>query len=255
MPELLSPQFGLLVLAAFLASVVSTSVGFGFGVTLVSVLQFFIPPVQIVGLGIIIGLINSLLRVLETRKIRTDGMSLRVTLSGLLGVPLGVALLRFADPLFLKRYFSIAILTATVLLIMNWRSGYKARREGRIARAVQFSAGTVGGFMCGSSNLGGYAVVLCSLVQHWDKMASHAVFSRYFLATTLAAAVGLLLGGLYDVTTVLTGLGLVPVVWGGFAIGARLRDRISEVRFRQYLMLFLGILAVAGFLNTLGWGE
>lgn len=255
MPDLLSLQFGLLVLATFLASVISTSVGFGFGIILVSVLQFFVPPVQIVGLGIIIGLVSSLLRVLETRRIRTDGMSLRVTLSGVVGVPLGVGLLRFADPLFLKRYFSVAILAATVLLMMSWRSRHMARRDGGTARAVQISAGALGGFMCGSSNLGGPAVVLCSLIQQWDKMATHAVFSRYFLATALASAVGLMLCGLYDGTTVLTGLGLVPVVWGGFAIGTRLRDRISELRFRQYLMVFLGILAVAGFLNTLGLGN
>jgi uncharacterized membrane protein YfcA len=165
-------------------------------------------------------------------------------------------MLSLADPLFLRRYFSVAIFAATVLLmVMSWRSRHVARREARAARTVQVSAGVLGGFMCGSSNLGGPPVVLCSLVQHWDKMTTHAVFSRYFLATALASAVGLVLCGLYDRMTVLTGLGLVPVVWGGFVIGTSLRNRISEQQFRKYLMVFLAILAVAGFLNTLRLGN
>jgi len=251
MPDFLSWQFGLLILATFLASTASTAVGFGFGIILVSFFQFFVPTVHIVGLGLVIGLANSLLRVLETRTLRTDGISLRVSFSGVLGVPLGVSLLRFADPLFLKRYVSVAVLVATVMLMISRRSRSTASRDGRTARAVQIFSGVLGGFMCGSSNLGGPAVVLCSLIHHWDKMTAHAVFSRYFLATTAVSVVGLMLCELFDQATVVTGLGLVPVVWAGFAIGTRLRDRIPEQQFRQYLMVLLGILAVAGLLNTL----
>ena len=87
MPDFLSWQFGLLILATFLASTASTAVGFGFGIILVSFFQFFVPTVHIVGLGLVIGLANSLLHVLETRTLRTDGISLRVSFSGVLGVP------------------------------------------------------------------------------------------------------------------------------------------------------------------------
>ncbi len=52
MPEPMSWQFGLLILATLTARALSTSVGFGFGVTLVSLLQFIISPVQIVGRGL-----------------------------------------------------------------------------------------------------------------------------------------------------------------------------------------------------------
>jgi len=99
MPNLAGLNLGLLVLASFLASATSTSLGFGFGMVLVSLLQFFVPPVQIVGLGIIIGAVNCLFRVVETRRVGTDGTSLRVAFSGVLGVSPGVGLLRLADPL------------------------------------------------------------------------------------------------------------------------------------------------------------
>lgn len=82
-------------------------------------------------------------------------------------------------------------------------------------------------------------------------MTAHVVFSRYFLATTVAAIAGLMLCGLYDQTTVYTALGFVPVVWVGHAVGLSLRARIPEQQFRRYLMVFLAILAVAGFLNTI----
>ena len=254
MPDLLSWQFGLLVLATIMASAVSTSVGFGFGITLVSLLQFFVQPVQIVGLGLIMSLANYLMRVIETRDIRTDGIARRVTLSGVIGVPLGVGLLRMADPLFMKRFFSIAILTATVLLLMTWRMHHRARKDGRSARAVEMLMGTIGGFMSGSANLGGFTVVFCSLIHDWEKMAAHVVFSRYFLATTVTAIAGLMLCGLYDLSTVWIALGLVPVVWIGHTAGLRLRAHIPEQAFRQYLMVFLAVLAVAGILNTFWLG-
>jgi uncharacterized protein len=252
MPDLWSLQFGLVILATFAASAVSTSVGFGFGIILVSFLQFFVDPVQIVGLGIIVNIASNLFRVMETRKIRAVGVGLRVTVSGLAGVPIGVALLWFADPLFLKRYFSIAILVSALLLILLWRSQLMTRRGGGFRRTGQVLAGALGGFMCGSANLGGPPVVFCGLVQHWEKMTTHAVFARYFLATTVASAIGLMLCGLFDRTTVLTGLGLIPVVWAGFLVGTTLRAWIPEQRFRQYLMVLLTVLAVVGLLNTYG---
>lgn len=169
MPDFLTWQFGLLVLATIMASAVSTSVGFGFGITLVSLLQFFVQPVQIVGLGLIMSLANYLMRVLETRKIRTDGIARRVAVSGVLGVPLGVGMLRFADPLFLKRFFSIAILTSTLLLMMVWRIRHRTRRGGGAPRMVEVLAGTLGGFMSGSANLGGFTIVFCSLIHDWRK--------------------------------------------------------------------------------------
>ncbi len=252
MPDPWSMQFGLVILATLVASAVSTSVGFGFGIILVSFLQFFVDPVQIVGLGIIISIVNYLLRVMETRRIETQGVALRVALSGVVGVPMGVMLLYYADPLFLKRYFSIAILTSALLLILFWRSRLVTLRTGGSRSIVQIFSGVLGGFMCGSSNLGGPPVVICGLIQHWEKMVTHVVFARYFLATTLASAIGLMLCGLYDQTTILTGLGLTPVVWVGFYIGAKLRNRIPEQQFRQYLMVLLTVLAVVSLLNTYG---
>ncbi len=251
MPELWNLQFGLVILATFVASAVSTSVGFGFGITLVSLLQFFISPVQIVGLGLLMSVANYLMRVLETRHTRTGGVALRVTLSGVLGVPLGVWLLGHADPLFLKRFFSVAIIAATVLLILAWRRYNHPRNVVASPRSVQVLSGALGGFMSGSANLGGFTIVLCSLVHDWNKALAHAVFSRYFLATTSASIMGMMLFGLYDRATVWAAFLLLPVVWVGHRIGLRLRAYIPEEQFRRYLMIFLAVLAVIGFVNTL----
>lgn len=250
MPEVMSWQFGLLILATMSASAVSTSVGFGFGITLVSLLQFFVAPVQIVGLGLMMSVANYLMRAVETRRVRSDGAALRVTLSGVLGVPLGVWLLRYADPLFLKRFFSVAVILTTILLPVLWRNSSRPDKASRFPRTVQVLTGTLGGFMSGSANLGGFTVVICGLLLDWNKTLAHAVFARYFLATTVASILGMMLVGLYDRETVWVAVALIPVVWMGHTIGLRLRTRIPERQFRRYLMAFLAILAVIGFLNT-----
>jgi len=243
-------EMGLVIAAGFLASAISTSLGFGFGITVVSALQFFVPPVQIVGLGVMMSFFNYLFRAVESRDVPTNGIAWRVSLAGMLGVPLGVLFLSIADPLFLRRYISVGILAATGLFLVSSAGNPSPPPQARSARTVQLLSGGVGGFMAGSANLGGFTVAFCSVLQDWEKHLAHGVFSRYFLATTSMTVLGMLVFGLYDRVTFLAGLGMAPVVWAGFAVGTPLRDRIPQQHFKYSVLVLLAVLAVLGFLNT-----
>jgi uncharacterized protein len=250
MSDLTIMHYVLIVLLSFMASTVSTAIGFGINIILVSFLQFFVPPVQIVGIGIIIGTLSAAMRTVDTRKVDTAGASWRMIIPGVLAIPLGLVILYFADAVFLKRLFSVIILTAAMPAIVAGKAKQRRLSDANSARAVQIALGAVGGMMNGSSSMPGPPLVFCSLLQNWEKMHAHALFARYFLATGVATGIGLFVSGLFDWRAIVTGLCLTPIVWGGFAVGIRIRNRISQKRFQTYTTLCLILLGVAGFVNT-----
>lgn len=250
MNEFTNLDFALIALLSFIASTVTTAIGFGLNIMLVSFLQFFMPPVQIVGLGIVLGTFSAAMRTVETRKINTSGTSWRMIVPGVLAIPLGLAILYFSDAFFLKRLFSMIILAGAVLLISTSKAKQQKLPKSKLAQAKQIALGAVGGLMGGSSSMSGPAIVFCSLIQHWEKMSAHAVFARYFLATSITAGIGLYTIGLCDGRTMVIGLYLTPIVWTGFIAGIWVRNRISQQRFRMYTTICLILLAIAGFVNT-----
>ena len=241
----------LIVLLSFVASGVSTAIGFGLNIILVSFLQFFVPPVQLVGLAIIVGTMNAAIRTVETRQIQTAGVSWRLVLPGILAIPAGLMVLCFADIVFLKRFFSVIILASSTLLLVSRRETISGKKNNILAHATQILLGAVGGFVGASSGMPGPPIVFCSLIQRWEKMLAHAVFARFFLVTGIISGTTLFVIGRYEHRTIITGLSLLPVVLAGFFVGTWLRNRISQQQFQRYTMICLILLAIGTFLNTL----
>ncbi len=115
MPEIGSPLFWLIMFLVMVGSFVSASAGFGFAIVLVAALQFFMPPVELVGLIIVLGSVGATLRVIETRKITSWRRSLHFVIPAFFGVPLGVAVLKYLDPLLMKRYLNLALLAGVLM--------------------------------------------------------------------------------------------------------------------------------------------
>lgn len=250
MPAIDTTHIILIILTIFVASSVATAIGFGLGIILLSFLQFFLPPIQLVGLVFIVGIGNSSLRTLQTRRIRTAGIGWRVILPGFLALPVGLAVLCFADPVFLKRFFSTVILASAMLLVFIRPKTSSAPANHRSASIVQIALGALAGFIGSASGMAGPPIVLCSLIQNWAKMVAHAVFARFFLVNGVTGATVLFATGRYQDQTIILALCLMPVVVLGVVVGTWLRDRISQKQFRRYTMICLILLALGGFLNT-----
>lgn len=233
----------LLVLLSFVASVAATAIGFGMNIILISILQFFLPPVQLVTLVTLLGLLNACLRMMVLRHVNTEGISARVLVAGVAAVPLGTTMLIVADAGLLKLLFSLVILFAVVPLLGGGASP-KAQGKPHSGRGGQWFFGAMGGFTAGAAGMPGPPVVWCGLQQQWERSLAHAVFARYFLVTSVMVVGMLALAGKFDRETVLTSMGLLPVVGVGVFTGSRLRDRISQSQFRQYASLGLVLLAV-----------
>jgi uncharacterized membrane protein YfcA len=167
--------------------------------------------------------------------------------AGLLGVPLGTALLEQVRPQPLR-------LGVGILLI-----GYSAwmglvRRPpvitggGRVADAA---VGFVGGLMGGMASLSGPAPTIWVQLRGWNKNEQRGVnqpFNMSVLATALIAAA---VAGLLDRTFWTWAVITVPVSFLAARIGLMLYGRANDAVFRQLVLVLLGLSGVTLIVSAL----
>jgi uncharacterized membrane protein YfcA len=231
------------------SSFISSSVGFGFGIVLVGALQFFMEPVELVGVIVTLGSVGAFLRVMETRGIRGWKGSLRFILPAFLGIPLGVALLKYLDPVLMKRYLNLTLLAGVFMLAYSTKAFHQLRvTEKRRGNGIELLIGFIGGVLQGSCTLSGPPIVLWGVMRGWKKIEMHAILARFFFSIGLFSLLSLRLGGLYDRTVAHASFSLIPAIFVGFLLGTWVRNRISEKRFRMYALGFLSVSGVIGFI-------
>jgi len=248
MLQLGSPLFWLIMGLSLVGSFVAASAGFGFGIILVGALQFFMQPVELVSLIMILICVSSTLRVIETRKIAHRGRAVRFIIFALLGVPLGVALLKYLNPVLMKRYMNLALLAGIFMLAYSMKGPRPLRIENRqMVKILEAFVGFVSGFLSGSCSLPGPPIVMWGVLNGWGKIEMHAALARFFFAIVVFSLINLSINGVYSRSTISVSLALIPAVFAGFKMGTWVRDRITEMKFRLYVLAFLSLSGLTGF--------
>jgi len=247
MPEFGSSFFWLIMFLIMVGSFVSASAGFGFAILLVAALQFFIPTVELVGVIIILGCVGASLRVIETRKIGNWKRSLHFIIPAFFGVPLGVAVLKYLDPILMKRYLNLALLAGVLMLAYSMSGRHHLVSGGtRKKSIIEPFVGFISGFLGGSCTLSGPPIVIWGVLSGWKKMEMHTLWARFFFSIAFFSLINLGLQGMYKRPTIILSLFLIPAVFIGFRIGTWVRDRITERRFRIYVLIFLFLSGLTG---------
>jgi uncharacterized protein len=160
--------------------------------------------------------------------------------AGLLGVPLGTALLEQVRPQPLR--LGVGILLIAYSAWMGFvRRPPVITAGGRIADAA---VGFVGGLMGGMASLSGPAPTIWVQLRGWNKNEQRGVnqpFNMSVLATALVAAA---VAGLLDRTFWIWAVITVPVSFLGARLGLLLYGRANDAVFRQLVLILLGISGV-----------
>ncbi len=236
----------LLVVAfgALLGGFVSGLAGFGMGLLALGVWLHAVSPVMASSLAII----SSVVAQIQTIPTIWHAIDFRriwpMLVAGVLGVPVGVALLgqvrpdafRFGVGVFLLIY-TAAMLAARARVAIAW--------GGRTADAV---VGLGGGVLGGLTGLSGPLPTMWATLRGWGKDQRRGVFQAYNLTTLGAAIVVRAAGGLLTRELGWLLLGALPGTLLGAWLGARAYRRLSDHHFH---LVVLGLLAISGV--TLIW--
>jgi uncharacterized protein len=234
MAALTLQTLGVVWLGAFLGAVAAGGAGFAFALTASAVWLHALEPVHTTMLVVACGTLLHVTLVWPVRRSIEPARLLPFAIGGLIGIPIGVALLTHVDTRGLKGALGLFLVVYGTYALLAPRLP-EIRGGGRAADAA---VGFVGGILGG---LGGYSGVLPSIwtqLRGWRKDVARGVYQPFIL---MAHVVTLVLVGIAAMDTggALMTLAALPALYAGAWIGWRIYGRLDERRFRQVLAALL----------------
>jgi uncharacterized protein len=242
-------RYALFLLATFAAAFVAGLSGFAFGLLAAAIWLHILTPLQTTTLIIAFGLVVQAISVWKLRH-ALDWMRLwPFVLGAALGVPLGVAILGWADARQVQAGVGIFLVLYSVHALV--RPTLAPVRSGGIG--LDAGVGFLNGALAGVTGLAGILVVIWCGLRGWSKDVQRAVFQPAAIATFAMTALWFGAKGaiaLDSVTLFLLGL---PVLLAGTWLGLKLYGRVDEASFRRIvlaLLLLSGLLLIIASLRT-----
>ncbi len=226
---------GLVFLGAFAGGMVNGLTGFGTGMTALPIWVNALPPVVAGPLTVVCSVAGQLQtlpaiwRAIDLRRLAS------FVVGGLVGVPVGVALLPRVDPQVFRSFIGVVLIATCALLLLK-RQRIEWKGGGRLADAA---VGLVGGVFGGLAGLSGILPTLWAELRGWEKDERRAVFQGYnlcILAFALASQAG---AGLLDSRLAHLLLVALPGTLAGSWIGRRLYARLDTQRFSRVVLTVL----------------
>jgi len=235
-----------LIVGALAGGFVSGLAGFGTALMALGIWLYVVPPDVAVQLVLICSIIA------QTSTLPSVWRSIDFKLlwpflaGGIVGVPLGTALVAYADP----RDFKLSV---GVLLLVFPAALYLQRRPMAFSiggKVADTGIGFAGGVLGGLAGLSGPIPILWASVRGWGKDERRGLFQT-FNWTILTAALCMQAGsGLIAHQTMWLALLVLPATIGGAWLGARAYHVLSDGNFRDVV---LGLLFLSGI--TLVWSS
>jgi len=223
------------LLATIAAALVAGVAGFAFGLVAAAAWLHVITPLQTASLIIAFGLIVQGIAVWKLRRALQWGRLWPFLVGAALGVPIGVAVLAWADP---------NIMRAGIGALLILYSGYALARPTMkpiVAGGAPADAGIglLNGVLGGATGLAGIIVTIWCGLRGWSKDAQRTVFQPVGVAIFAMSAVWLGIGGTVDTQTLQLFILGLPVLLIGTWLGLRLYGRVGEAGFRKIVLVLL----------------
>jgi uncharacterized membrane protein YfcA len=160
--------------------------------------------------------------------------------AGAVGVPIGAAALFYVDPLALRWFISVLVLTAVVILVSGWRY------HGKPTMAASLGVGALAGFGAGAVQIGAPPLLVYWLGGQNSAATVRANIMVYFIMQGAFAMLAYLYGALFTFQVLALSL-LLGMPFGiSLAIGARWFAGTSDAFYRRLAYV---IIAVSGLVS------
>jgi uncharacterized membrane protein YfcA len=226
------------LLVALVGGLVRGTTGFGAAMVMTPVLALLIGPRSAVPVALLLEAFAALPMLPAAARIARWRLLVPVSAAAAVTIPFGVWLLAGASPPTLRRAIALTVIVFSLALLSGWR------HRGVPKLGTSIGLGAVSGVMLGATGIGAPPVILYLLSGPDPAAVSRASLTLY-VALISAAGLGVLgFGGLLDASTLrYAGWLALPFVVG-VMVGSKLFSRFSDLRFRQFTMVFMMLVAV-----------
>jgi uncharacterized protein len=224
---------GMLWLGALVGGIAAGGTGFAFGLAASSIWLHRVDPLHSTILVTGCGVLLHMTTIWPQRKFVAVERLWPFVVGGLVGIPIGVALLARTDVGVLKPTLGAFLLIFGAYALIAPRTTTKAG-----GRAADAAVGFVGGILGG---LGGYSGVLPTIwtqVRGWPKEIARGVYQPYVIIIQAVTLIGIM-WVTFDRRGLMLLLAVLPPLLLGTWIGWQLYGKLNERRFRQALALLL----------------
>jgi uncharacterized protein len=233
--DVVTLDLALFLLATFAAALVAGLAGFAFGLVAAAVWLHILTPLQTASLIIAFGLIVQGVAVWKLRHALQWSRLWPFLAGGMLGVPLGVAVLAWANPDYMRA--SIGALLILYGIYGLARPTMKPVLAGGLR--ADAGVGLLNGILGGATGLAGIIVTIWCGLRGWPKDVQRTVFQPTGVAIFAMSAIALGFNGAVDARTIHLFLIGLPILLAGTWLGLKLYGRVDEAQFRKLVLALL----------------
>ncbi|VAX37077.1 hypothetical protein MNBD_PLANCTO02-807 [hydrothermal vent metagenome] len=233
------------VLSVTFAGFAQSFLGFGYAIVALSILQFFI-DIQTANLVVSIGIVFPLLYMAWGIRGELEWEILRPALGGAaIGLPVGVSLFFYLDPLWLMRGTGATILVIACYGLISQR--HDAERKTSSVWGVV--AGLASGFLAGSVSIGGPPITAYAVSQPWSARKYRAflfsfALSVYLFKIMIMIAIGAVSANLFTKEILFLSALAIPFGTFGAWLGIQMAKRVDSQRFKKIVLLSLASVSI-----------
>ncbi|MGB1010760.1 MAG: sulfite exporter TauE/SafE family protein [Thiolinea sp.] len=226
------------------AGIVRGAIGFGFSALVVAACSFWLPPVAVVGLVVILEIVASVVMWKGIREDVKREVLMPLLLGGVPTILLGVWLLSWMPP----NWQQLIIASYLVLVALASLAGIQLRPNPGVGRIG--IVGAIAGLYNGFAGIGGVFIALFLNASRVSVRDLRATMTVYFLLCEAVFFVGAWWNGIYNWSIFMTALLAVVPMWAGIWLGSHLFNRLPEVMLRRGVLIALLVLPVLGLLKV-----
>jgi len=223
---------------AFLAAGCQSLTGFGSALVAVPLLSLYLDAKLAVVISTLLSTIVSAPLLLEVRRQVRLAKVAPLAIGSVVGVPIGILILREVDAGVLKLLVAAVVILASVLLFLAPQFTFGGRNV-----LSSLVTGALSGLLRASTSMAGPPVVLYTLSHEKEIEEFRSTVLAMFLATSVLAVPGFIFADLVSRDALKATAVALPGMVLGLLVGAALRARVQPERFRT---LVLAVLVITG---------
>ena len=224
----------------FLATLIRSSLGFGEALVAVPLLALLVPINVAAPVAVLASITVALIVVAQDWHKVYARSAVRLVLPTMLGIPLGLMLLRAGAEPVVKGALATLIIVFSAYSLLAGK--HRQLRDDKFAWLFGFSAGVLGG----AYGMNGPPLVLYGSLRGWSPQHFRATLQGYFLPASLAGLCGYWLAGLWTPAVSRFYLLSLPLVVVATFLGRVINARIGAQRFVLYV--HSGLIAIGAIL-------
>jgi uncharacterized membrane protein YfcA len=234
----------IVVLICFVATLVRSTFGFGESLVAVPLLALVVPIEVAVPLGVLLSVMVALIAVIQDRASILFASAKWLIAFALLGIPLGLAILVYANGTWVRLALGVVIIAFSTYAVANRRMPHLETDH----RGWLVACGFVSGVLGGAYGLNGPPLVVYGNLRRWSPQQFRATLQAYFLPASLIGLAGYTAKGFLD-ATVIGNFGIcLPATIPAVFLGRYLNRKLDGRAFYTYVhcgLIVIGMTLIA----------